>query len=284
MGAVIAVIAVIFVASGRIGGYPGKDFVARLTVEGVIQDDRGRDELLEEALKNDNIRALIVRIDSPGGTTAGGESLYQAIRKVGEKKPVISVIGTLGASAGYMIALGGDRVIARGSSITGSIGVLFQNIVVADMLQRWGVQSETVKSGPLKASPSPFEQMTEESRKAMQAMIDDTYHWFVDIVAERRGLDPAVATRLADGRVYTGRQALEHGLIDSLGGEDEAREWLAREHDIAVELPTIELDSRPPGEILAEQLFGSLTFGFQKFLGSERLGLDGLISVWQPEG
>ena len=278
--AIVAAVALVAVGVGRFTGFGEKAHVARLSVTGVIVEDHERVEALSEVIKDDNAKALIVRIDSPGGTTVGGEALYYALRRVAEKKPVVAVIGTLGASGGYMIAVAADYIIARETSITGSIGVLLQTAEITGLLEKLGITAETIKSGPLKAAPSPFERLTEEVRQATQAVVDNTHQWFVALVAEQRNLDPAEASALADGRVYTGRQALEKKLIDGLGGEREARDWLETFHDVPESLPVVDLEFGDRKRLLKKFLSD---LAGKTFL-SERLMLDGLISLWHPEG
>ena len=136
----------------------GSDYIGRVEISGVIIDDLYREEVLKEAAENDKIKALIVRIDSPGGTTLGGEALYHQIKQFSDNgKPVVVVMRTLATSAGYMAAMGGDHVIARKGTITGSIGVIIQSAEFTELAEKIGVNFNTFKSGDLKASPSPFE-------------------------------------------------------------------------------------------------------------------------------
>lgn len=278
--AIVVAVALVAVAVGRFAGLGERAHVARLSVTGLIVEDHERDEALADVAKDDNAKALIVRIDSPGGTTVGGESLYYALRRVAKKKPVVAVISTLGASGGYMTAVGADHIIARETSITGSIGVFLQTAEITGLLEKLGITADAIKSAPLKASPSPFERLTDEARAATQAMVDNSHQWFVGLVAKQRNLDPAEASALADGRVYTGRQALENKLIDGLGGEREARDWLETARDVPTTLPVIDVQFGEKKQLL-RWLLSELA---GKTFLSERLILDGLVSVWHPEG
>ncbi len=172
------------------------------------------------------VKGVILSIDSPGGTTAGGEAIFEAVRELAAAKPVVAQVGTLAASAGYMIASASDHIVARKSSIVGSIGVLVQFPDFTGLMDKVGIKLEEVKSSPLKAEPSPFNPTTDEERAMMRAMILDSYDWFVGLVDERRPLDRAEVLALADGSVFTGRQALTNKLVDALGGEREAIAWL----------------------------------------------------------
>ncbi|OHV73177.1 signal peptide peptidase SppA [Ensifer sp. LCM 4579] len=271
-----------------------RDHVARVTITGVIQDDRELVERLEKIADSNSAKALIVTISSPGGTTYGGEVIYRAIRKVAAKKPVVSDLRTLAASAGYMIALAGDRIVAGETSITGSIGVIFQYPQIRELMDKLGVSLESIKSRPLKAEPSPFHPPSDEARAMIQRMINDSYDWFVDLVAERRNLSRPEAFALADGRIFTGRQALEYKLVDEIGGDDEIRAFLA-ERKVSADLPVVDWRAASGTfsfglagfasdllKILGYEAFPAMN-GFEK-LGGDKLFLDGLLSVWQVEG
>jgi protease-4 len=256
-----------------------RDKVARLRVAGLITEDHTRETLLANIAKDPSVRALIVHLDSPGGTVVGGEDLYRSLRVVGERKPVVTVMGTVAASAAYMTAVAGDRVFAREGTITGSIGVLFQTADITALLDKLGIKPETLKSGPLKAVPSPTEPLTDEARAATQALVLDLFEFFIDLVTERRPLDRTQVLQLADGRVYTGRQAVANGLVDAIGGETAARDWLAEAKDIPRDLPTVTVKPKSERRGFSDAL-SSLT---GKSLFSNALTLDGLLSVWHPE-
>lgn len=253
--------------------------VARITVEGVITEDSAREAALARIANDDTAQALIVYINSPGGTVVGGETLFRNLRKVAERKPVVAVMGTLATSGGYMAALGADRIYARSGTVTGSIGVILQSADITGLLEKLGVQPELIKSDPLKAVPNPMEPLTEEGRAATRAVVMDMYRFFLDMVIERRGMPEARARDLADGRIYTGRQAVDNGLVDALGGESEARDWLATARDVPGGIPTRTITIHDP----AEDMLGLVGRIAGKTLFSERLTLDGLVSVWHPE-
>lgn len=278
VGAVIAAIAAVIAAGGRFGLFGVSEHVARIDVTGLIVDDPERDKALVDIAADPSAKALIVRIDSPGGTVVGGEVLYDRLRKVSEHKPVVTVMGELAASAAYMTALGSDWIVAHDGTLTGSIGVLVQSADLTGLLDKLGIKPEMVKSSPLKAQPNPLEPFTPEARRATQAVVADIYELFVHMVQERRRLTEAQVTEVADGRIFTGRQAKEVGLVDELGGEDEARSWLERTHGIEANLPVQDIVPRDASEKLQE-LFSKVT---EKGLFSETLSLDGLVSLWHP--
>ncbi len=261
--------------------------IARMSVEGLIIEDHQRDRLMVK-LRNDNkVRAVIVYINSPGGTVVGGEDLFLGLRKIAEKKPVVAVMGSTATSAAYMTAIAADRIFARDGSITGSIGVLMQTADVTGLMKKLGIKSEIVKTGPFKAQPNPFEPMSPAVRDQIRSVIGDMYDMFVGLVSQRRNLDHATTVALADGRIFTGRQALKLGLIDAIGGEDEAHAWLVAKKHIAAKMPIVDVVPNYPNSGFVERVFGAaagaVSEGFGKALVSERLTLDGLLSVWHPD-
>ncbi|MBF0247928.1 MAG: signal peptide peptidase SppA [Alphaproteobacteria bacterium] len=255
------------------------EHIARVRVEGLIVEDRWRDKMLKDLKDDDTVKAVIVHVNSPGGTVVGGEDLYRLLRDVAAQKPVTTVLGSVAASAGYMTAIGGERIFAREGTLTGSIGVLFQSTEVTGLLEKVGVKAELVKSAELKAQPNPIEPFNEQARAAIKGVVMDMFDMFTDMVAERRGMDRDKVLALADGRIYTGRQALANGLIDAIGGEDAAIAWLESEKDVAADLPIKDKKPKYPRPDYLERVLGS----FGKALVSERLTLDGLVSVWQPD-
>ncbi len=276
--AIVAVVAAVIAAVGRIGALEEEAYVARLDVNGLIVDEPERDAALAAVAEDDLARALVVRISSPGGTVVGGESLYRSLRAVAADKPVVAVMGEMATSAGYMTALGADHIVARSSTITGSIGVIMQTMDLTGLLANIGVKPEAIKSRPLKAQPNPLEPLTPEGRAASRSLVLDAYEMFVDMVAERRNLPRDAAAAAADGRVFTGRQALAERLVDAIGGEPEARRWLAETHGIEPDLPVHDVEVADDDDLFVE-LVQTVT---GKALFSERLRLDGLISLWHP--
>ncbi len=276
---IVAAVAAVVAAAGRFDLIAHRDHVARIAIDGLILDDEARDEALADVAGNKKARALLVKIDSPGGTYVGGEALYQALRRVAAKKPVVAVMGTTATSAGYMTALAADHIVARASSLTGSIGVIMQTADITGLLDKLGIKPETVKSGNLKAQPNPLERFTPEARKATEAVIKDFFDQFVTLVAERRSMAKDKVLGLADGRVLSGRQALAQGLVDELGAEKEARKWLQETHKIADSLPIKDVEVKHDDQPWRD-LLGSAV---GKVLFSERLRLDGVLSVWHPD-
>jgi len=281
---IIAVVAAILAGLHAAGIRPSGTRVARVTVKGVITEDRKMTEAIDKLADDDNVKAVILSIDSPGGSVEGGESLQAAIAYVAEKKPVVTVMGGLAASAGYMIAAPTTRIFARDSTLTGSIGVLLQTGEISGLLGKVGITAQVIKSGPLKDEPSLTEPLTPEAKKMLQGLIDDMYDQFVGIVASGRHMDPARVRELADGRPYTGRQALALGLVDSIGGEREARAWLAKDKGVPATLPVEEVSPSDLGRWSIAGQLAPMFDGLWKTLVSQSVRLDGAWAIWQVPG
>ena len=273
-----AVIAAVIAAVGQFDLVGSKDHIARIQIAGIIVDDQARDQALITVADDDKVKALIVKIDSPGGTYVGGEAIYQSLRMVAEKKPVVAMMGTTAASAGYMSALGGDHIVARASTLTGSIGVLLQTANINKLMDKIGVDPITIKSAPLKAQPNPMEPFSPEARKVTEELVADFFDMFVSLVSERRSMSKDKVLKLADGRAFSGRQAFANGLIDAIGAEPEVRKWLAEKHKIADDLPIKDVKVVDDDKTWRDLLDSKIG----KFMFSERLSLDGVISLWQP--
>src|SRR4051794_4840259 len=269
--------------------------IARVNIEGLIRSDPVRAEALER-LEKSSAAAVIVHINSPGGTTAGSEQLYDALVRLKAKKPLVVVVDGLAASGGYIGAIAADHIIAQQTSLVGSIGVLFQIPNVTELLKTVGVKVEEVKSSPLKAAPNGFEPTSPEARAALDALVKDSYGWFRGLVKERRGMDDALLDKVADGRVFTGRQAVELKLIDQLGDEKSAVAWLVAEKKIKSDLPVRDFKLTPQfGDLTFLRAATSIAFnavGLSSIARQieqagvaqavDQLSLDGMLALWRP--
>ena len=288
-----AIVAVGARAFSGFGGPHGRPHIARLAIEGLITGDSDTLKLIDDIAKSP-AAGVIITVESPGGTTTGSEKVYDALRALAAKKPVVAVVGTMAASGAYIAALGTDQIFARGNSLVGSIGVLFEFPNFAGLLDKIGVQVETVKSAPLKASPNGFEPTSPAARAALAALVADSFDWFKGLVRDRRKLDEAGLAAVSDGRVFTGRQAIGLHLIDRLGGEPEAIAWMESERGIAKGLTTVDWKAGRSLERLGfvrmsssvAALFG--LDGLARFVEGVRTvtdlrHVDGLVSVWQAD-
>jgi protease-4 len=273
----------------------GGDYIARIKITGLIRNDEERVDALEKLAKS-GVKGVVVHIDSPGGTTAGSEQLHNSLRLVAAAKPMVVVVDGLAASGGYIAAMSAEHIVAQQTSLVGSIGVLFQYPNFSEVLKTIGVKVEEIKSSPLKAAPNGFEPTSPEARAAIEALVKDSYAWFRDMVKDRRKMDDELLQRVADGRVFTGRQGVELKLVDELGNEKTAVDWLTKEKGLKPDTPVRDWDLK--------SRFGDLGFlhmataavldavglgSFARQLESwgsvraiERLNLDGLLALWHP--
>jgi protease-4 len=293
IGAVVAI--GLIVTPGMRGSLASTGSIARVKIEGLIRSDSDRVEALER-LEKSQAAAVIVHINSPGGTTAGSEQLYDSLVRLKAKKPLVVVVEGLAASGGYITAIAADHIIAQQSSLVGSIGVLFQFPNFTELMKTVGVKVEEVKSSPLKAAPNGFEPTSPEARAALDALVKDSYAWFRGLVKERRGMDDALLDKVADGRVFTGRQAVELKLIDQLGDEKSAVAWLVAEKKIKSDLPVRDFKLTPQfGDLTFLRAAASIAFnavGLSSIARQieqagvaqavDQLSLDGMLALWRP--
>jgi protease-4 len=293
--AVVAIAAIVGVGLVASVGRGTSGSIARVTIEGLIRSDQARVEALER-LERSNYEAVVLHINSPGGTTAGSEQLYDSLMRLKAKKPLVIVVDGLAASGGYITAIAGDHIVAQQTSLVGSIGVLFQFPNVSELLKTVGVKMEEIKSSPLKAAPNGFEPTSPEARAAIDGLVKDSYAWFRGLVKQRRGMDDALLEKVADGRVFTGRQAVDLKLIDQLGDEKTAVAWLVAEKKIRGDLPVRNYRLNPRfGDLTFLRTAASVTldaFGLGAIAqriehggmvqAVDRLGLDGMLALWAP--
>ena len=294
------VVALVAIGGGALFLVPGSRlmppgaYISRIKIQGLIRGNQDRIEALER-LGRSRASAVIVHIDSPGGTTAGSEQLYGALRELQSKKPMVVVVDGLAASGAYIAALSADHIIANETSLVGSIGVLFQYPNCTDLFKTIGIKVEEVKSSPLKAAPNGFEPTSPEARAAIEAIVLDSYAWFKDLVKNRRKMDNGQLTRVADGRVFTGRQAVGLKLVDGLGNEKTALAWLEKEKKVPANTPVREYSLQPRFGELSFLHVAAWTFevvGLRAIAhrieewgavqAVERLNLDGLLALWHP--
>ncbi len=299
---VFAVAAVLLAAGGLLAGIGGANYiekssahVARVTIGGLIRNDRERVKLFDEIGKS-GAKAVLVIIDSPGGTVTGSEQLFKSLRKLSEKKTVIAVVEGSAASGAYIAALGTERIFAPRSAIIGSIGVIFQYPNFHQLLQKIGVDVESIKSSPLKASPNGLEPTSAEAKAAVASLVADSYGWFKGLVQERRAMDAATLVKVSDGRVFTAAQALPLKLIDEIGDEQTAREWLTKNKGVAADLKVRDWRTGRAGsefrwlgaaaslfELAGFPSLASAVSNDSVLRAAASAQLDGLLALWHPE-
>ncbi len=271
--------------------------IARISINGFITEDQKLIDVINKAKKDKKVEGVIIRMNSPGGATVGGEAIFEAVRALAKEKPTVTSVGGLAASAGYMIAVATDHIVARRSSLVGSIGVLFQYPDASKLLDFVGVKVEEIKSSPLKAAPSPFSPAQEDAKDVLRDLVKDSFGWFRGLVKERRNYSDAEVDLVATGRIFSGAQGLKNKLIDAIGGEQVARDWLSTERGLSKKLKIV--DWKPQAE--STSLLSSLSWFADidsksnllnavpelkklKKIARERIFLDGLLSVWHVSG
>jgi len=271
------------------------DSIARITLTGLIRSDQQRVEALDRLAKS-SAKAVIVHINSPGGTTSGSEELHDSLRRLKAAKPTVVVVDGLAASGGYIAAIAADHIVAQETALVGSIGVLFQYPNFTEALKSLGIKVEEIKSSPLKAAPNGFEPTSPEARAAIEAIVMDSYTWFRALVKDRRNLDEAMVERVADGRVFTGRQGVALKLIDELGDERTAVAWLVKEKNINPDTPVRDFRLRDrfsdlpflhTAVVVTLEAVGLGTVArhiedWGAVRAIEQLNLDGLLALWHP--
>ena len=289
---ILAVIGAALSAAGR-GPLEGQTHIARISVDGFIGGSQRMTDLFKRVGEARSVAGVVISINSPGGTTSGAEELYRGIRQLADKKPLVAFVDGTAASGGYIAALAAERIVARETSLIGSIGVLFQYPDLSRLLETVGVKVEEIKSAPFKAEPSGFRPTSPEARAALQAVVNDTHEWFRRLVGERRRLGDGELSAVADGRIHNGRQALTLKLVDQLGNESDAVAWLEREKNVTKDLPVRAWRPRRDGsgfDLWNAAAVGADLLGFdtlaarlrQAGLAADIAKLDGLLAVWQP--
>jgi protease-4 len=269
------VLAALLVVPHRAGF--GAARIARFTIEGVIGDGHEQIEALDRLRTNPSVRAVLLHLDTPGGAVSGGEGIHDAVEQLSAAKPVVAVMDGTAASAGYMIAVAAPHIVARESTLTGSIGVILELGDVSGLLEKLGIRSDPLVSGPLKGQPSFTQPLSPAGRDYLQGLVADLYDQFVGIVAAGRGMDVARVKALADGRAYTGRQALKLGLVDEIGGEREAVRWLEKKRNVPAGLPVTEERKGNYWQRMVQTSLGSLLV-----TAGQSLRVDGFYALWQP--
>ncbi len=273
-------------------GFIEQKQIARITIEGLITDDRDLLRLIKKVGESKAVSGVVLAVNSPGGTTVGGEALFDALRELGKKKPLVAQFGTVATSAAYIVGLATDQIVARGNTITGSVGVIFQWPEFSQLLEKLGIKVNEIKSGPLKANPSPFQPLDEPGRAAAEKMVAESQRWFVNLVRTRRGIDTGSVDGLQQGAVFSGRDALAHKLIDQIGGEPEVVKYLEEQRAVPKGLKIVDWkvsrDSdwglvRLATQALARATGIAAADELARLLSDDRLAslrLDGLLSIW----
>lgn len=261
------------------GEFDGREKIALVEVTGVIMDSGDIVRQLSQYRRDDEIKAIVLRVDSPGGGVAPSQEIYEEVLRIrAGKKPIYTSMGSMAASGGYYIACPTDRIFANPGTLTGSIGVIMAFSNASELIGKIGIKPEVIKSGKYKDIGSPTRAMTKVERKHMQKVSDDVHDQFITAVSEGRGLEMKAARKLSDGRVFTGRQAMNYKLVDDLGGLEETIQQLAQAIGIQGR-PRIVVEKPEPS--LLEMLMGArMTASLETSLWPTQLPR--LLYLWLP--
>ena len=238
--------------------------IAHIQVEGLITDTLHQQKILQDIAENDAIKAAIVYVDSPGGTMVGGLNLHKGLRRLAKAKPVVTVMGTMAASAGYMVSAAGSHVIASPGTITGSIGVMMPLVDATELAAKIGVKNDEVVSGELKTATSPLHQRSTQDKAYLQQTVEEMKEVFIQLVTSRRQLSADVLNKISDGRIVTGKSAHDMNLVDALGGRETARDWLENTQGIEKNLPLVDKPIEKPKGFMERMMYSMATLLFSK--------------------
>ncbi len=242
-------------------GLASEPSLALVKVKGAIGDVSEELDWIARISREEMVLGVLVRVDSPGGGAAASQELYWALKRLGESKPVAVSMGGVAASGGLMVAMAGERIFAGPSTVTGSIGVRMDIPQVRELMARLGLGRETLTTAPYKDAGSPLRPLSPKERAYLSSVLEDMHGQFVDLIADSRGMAREKAAALADGRVFTGRAALEKGLVDELGGQEEARAWLCGRTGVDIDQPLVK---RPKKRDWLARGLGSLVRGIME--------------------
>ena len=254
-----------------------KNFVGKIHLEGIINDKSELIKQLNDISQNKNIKGLLIIVNSPGGTFVSSKEIHDSLEKISMKIPTSAYMKEMGTSGAYLASLGVQKIFANQGTITGSVGVILQTAQLTSLMEKIGVKPIVIKSGELKATPNPLEKIDEEKIAYLKKIIGQLQNEFIDIVQQKRNLDQITIREISSGRIFTSKQALELNLIDFIGNESDALDWIKKEGNLDQKIDVIELDKK-------KSLYNMLnkTF-FKNSLKPFNLNLNnGILAIWTP--
>ena len=239
--------------------------IARININGIIFDNTEIVEIFDNLAKNDNVKSVLVKINSPGGTVVGSESLYVAINSLSQKKPVISLMGEIATSGGYIVALASNYILARQNTLTGSIGVIVENQNFSELSEKIGVSIDTTKSGKIKGGQNPLSPLDPLVKINNQKLVNYSFDWFISLIKKNRDINQSVLELISDGRTLTGGMAMDLGLIDGIGTEKEALKYLEKNYPDIKGLPIIDIET-PSKKSFLNEIINRVSIDSLKFV------------------
>ncbi len=252
-------------------------FIAKISIQGIIQDRKDIIDQLEELSENNNVKGLIIVVNSPGGTYVGSKEIHDSIRNIGKKIPTVVYMREMATSGGYLASLSSDRIYGNEGTITGSVGVILQTADISELLSKLGINPIIIKSGKLKAVPNPAEKIDDEKLDYLKSVIEMMQKEFLNIVKKRRNISNSTLELVSDGRILTGKQAKDLKLIDEVGTEKDALAWLRNEAGLDKNVKVKDLSSQNDiREIL------NLSFLKKKINYFNQNFYNGFFAIWAP--
>ena len=239
--------------------------IARININGIIFDNNEIVQIIDNLAKNENVKSVLVKINSPGGTVVGSESLYVAINSLSQKKPVISLMGEIATSGGYIVALASNYILARQNTLTGSIGVIVENQNFSELSEMIGVRTDITKSGKIKGGQNPLSPLDPLVKINNQKLVNYSFDWFISIIKKNRNINQSVLDLVSDGRTLTGGMALDLGLIDGIGTEKEALKYLEINYPDFKDLPIIDIET-PSKKFFLNEIINRISIDSLKFV------------------
>ena len=257
--------------------FPSKHFIGKVHLEGIINDKNELIQQLSNIDQNKNIKGLLIIINSPGGTFVSSKEILDALEKISKKIPTSAYMREMGTSGAYLASLGAKKIFANQGTITGSIGVILQTAQLTSLMEKIGVKPIIVKSGELKATPNPLEKLDEETINYLKKIIGQLQDEFIEIVERKRNLNQTTLKKISSGRIFTSKQAMKLNLIDFVGNETDALNWIIKEGNLDPKIDVIEIDQK-------NSLFNLMnTSLFKNSLKPFNLNLNsGILAIWTP--
>ena len=252
--------------------------IARISISGIIYDNNKLVETINDLSENENVKSVFVKINSPGGTVVGSESLYLAINRLSNIKPVISLMGEVATSGGYIVALASNHILARQNTLTGSIGVIIEYQNFSELSNKIGISIDSIKSGKIKGGQNPLSPFDPFVKSNDQKLVDYSFNWFISLIKNNRNIDPNVIDLVSDGRTLTGGMAMDLGLIDGIGSEKEALEYLETNYPSIKGLKIIDIEIPSTNNFFFEEFFSRISTTNIKFISDLTNSLK-LISI-----
>ena len=252
--------------------------IARISISGIIYDNNKLVETINNLSKNENVKSVFVKINSPGGTVVGSESLYVAIDRLSNIKPVISLMGEVATSGGYIVALASNHILARQNTLTGSIGVIIEYQNFSELSNKIGISIDSIKSGKIKGGQNPLSPFDPLVKNNDQKLVDYSFDWFISLIKNNRNIDQNVIDLVSDGRTLTGGMAMDLGLIDGIGSEKEALEYLETNYPSIKGLKIIDIEIPSTNNFFFEEFFSRISTTNIKFISDLTNSLK-LISI-----